>query len=934
MAIDGAGTRASQAVTAVLCGIFFLSGAASLVFEALWFHLAGLALGNSVWAGAIVLATFMAGLAIGSGLAGLRGDAAGRPLRWYAALEGLVGVTGFGIVVLLPALTGALAPVFRSLEGRPLLVNGVRLAAAALLMLVPATAMGATLPLMVRALARTSRGFGRSLGVLYGWNTLGATTGVLAAEFLLIPRLGLRGAGLAAGLLSLTAAASAWAVPPGAGALPAAPAREAAAAPGGFSGRALRLLGAGFLCGLILLALEVLWFRFLALFFSTVSQNFAIMLAVALAGIGLGGLAASRRAVVEAAAAPVLAAGLLATGAAVALLYGNAGAVLDAAAQAPEAVRLFLAAGAIMLPVTGLSGALFALLGRALHEEGLEASRATGALGLANTAGGMLGSLLGGFALIPQLGLERSFFLLALLYGAGALLAWPPRGPAVSARVRRASWGLAAVFAAAVALFPFGTMAVRYLERTVARFESRNGERRVAYREGVSETIQYLEKSLLGRPYYHRLVTDSNSMSSTTLASQRYMKFFVYLPAALHPRLESALLICFGCGSTARALADTPDLRRIDVVDVSRDVLEMSEVVFPEPGRNPLRDPRVRLHVEDGRFYLQTTGRRYDLITAEPPPPRNSGIVNLYTREYFQLIRERLAEGGFVSYWLPVAELTLAETQAVLAAFGEVFPGYSVWTGAGYEWVMLGTRGEPRPASEAAFRRQWREPGTAADLRALGFPSPEEFGALFIADGSRLARWLEGRPPLVDDRPRRLSQSHGDPAPSLPAYDALMDPRAARENFLASPAIARLWPETLRRAAAAHFPARRALDELVDPRAARAGPRPERVRRYLTDPLLRPYRLWALESDRFAQEIVSRTRLAALSDPTDRAVALKHLAAGAVERGDLAAADAHYRQLVDLLGARRSDDDALTGELRARYAQYRRVLAELGAPPE
>jgi spermidine synthase len=146
----------------------------------------------------------------------------------------------------------------------------------------------------------------------------------------------------------------------------------------------------------------------------------------------------------------------------------------------------------------------------------------------------------------------------------------------------------------------------------------------VAAREGIVETAFYLRNDLLGEPWFYRLATNSYSMSATSADAQRYMRLVAYLPAALHPRIESALVICFGVGSTASAVTDLPDVRRIDVVDVSRDILELSDIAFPDPQRHPLRDSRVTVHVEDGRFYLQQTARRYDLITGEPPPPSGS----------------------------------------------------------------------------------------------------------------------------------------------------------------------------------------------------------------------------------------------------------------------------------------------------------------------
>ncbi len=138
-------------------------------------------------------------------------------------------------------------------------------------------------------------------------------------------------------------------------------------------------------------------------------------------------------------------------------------------------------------------------------------------------------------------------------------------------------------------------------------------------------------------------------MSGTGWGARRYMKLYVYLPVALHPDPKSALLISYGVGSTAKALTDTPDFQTIDVVDISPEILEMSAIVYPVPSDHPLNDPRVTVHVEDGRYFLQTTKQTFDLITGEPPPPIMAGVANLYSREYFQLIHDRLAEGGMVS---------------------------------------------------------------------------------------------------------------------------------------------------------------------------------------------------------------------------------------------------------------------------------------------
>src|SRR6185369_12378957 len=136
-------------------------------------------------------------------------------------------------------------------------------------------------------------------------------------------------------------------------------------------------------------------------------------------------------------------------------------------------------------------------------------------------------------------------------------------------------------------------------------------------------------------------------------------------------------------GNTAKALTDSTGVESIDLVDLSRDILAMAPIVFPDPREQPLRDPRMHIHIEDGRYFLQTTDRYFDLITGEPPPPGIAGVENLYSREYFQLIHDRLANQGIVTYWLPLADLSDVSAKAILRAFCDVFDDCSLWNGSG-----------------------------------------------------------------------------------------------------------------------------------------------------------------------------------------------------------------------------------------------------------
>ena len=163
------------------------------------------------------------------------------------------------------------------------------------------------------------------------------------------------------------------------------------------------------------------------------------------------------------------------------------------------------------------------------------------------------------------------------------------------------------------------------------------------------------------------------------------------------------------------------------------------------------------MHVEDGRFFLRAGGQGYDVITAEPPPPHAAGIAGLYSLEYFRLTRSRLAPGGIATHWLPVNQLSLAGARAVVQAFCAAFEDCSLWSGAGYDWMLAGSNGASAPP-EAGFVRLWAEPATGVDLREIGVEYPEQLGALFIADAAQLAEWAADVAPLVDDRPGRLGR--------------------------------------------------------------------------------------------------------------------------------------------------------------------------------
>ena len=906
--------------TGSVYAIAVASGAAALVFETLWYRAAGLSLGNGVQASTVVLSAFMGGMALGNGLAARFGDRVRRPLAIYAALELTIGIFAALAIVAMPGFAGRLAGTLGALEQAGPWLQLVRFATAFSWMVLPAMAMGATLPILVHALGRSGGAFGASVGRAYGWNTLGAVAGAWVGEALLVEALGIRGSAFVAAGLNGLAALCALGLARALGEGSSAPAPNVgAASPGapGSDGRALRWLVGAALAGAIFLALEVVWFRFLWLFVVGTSRLFAAMLALVLAGLSIGGLLVARWLRDEERAARLLP--LLALGAAAsvvgsyALFEGVFRGLVDGGGTArvvADATTLLFLAGPLMLPTSVLSGMLLPTVATVARARIGGDARTVGRVVLANTLGAAVGSIVGGFVLLPRLGVEHSLLLGAAGY-LGLAVLWRTR-----ALGRLAFAGAFVLSLVCFPLFPGGALRETYVPYRVAAFLDDESEL-VAVQEGLLETIAFVRTERFGEVHHWRLFTNGYSMSGTMTASRRYMKAFVYLPVALHERPRDALLISYGLGQTARALADTAELERIDVVDISPDIVSTSSRVFARPEDDPLVDPRVEVFLEDGRFFLQTSGRSYDLITAEPPPPKVDGVVNLYTLEHFEGVRHALAPGGIATYWLPVHDLEVDDARSILAAFCAAFADCTLWSGAGLEWMMVGTRDGPAGVDVARFSQQWSVPKVAAELAALGFERPAQLAATYLAGPGEIAAFVGDALPVVDDFPARLSTRPVlDPEDRRSrAWAELTEPARARAAFRASGFAARAIPAPIREEALGYFAWQARIDATLAGEGAGSGSLAE-VDRLLTDTPLRTLPLWLLGSSREEQATLRR-------QPALRsAEAEMARAAGAL-------VDGHLDATIEHLGAVRAA--APSGELAARALLLERyVRARLG----
>jgi spermidine synthase len=798
---------------AILSVVLFLSGISALIFETLWLRLSGLAFGNSIWAAALILSSFMAGLALGTAIAASL-ELAIRPLKVYAALEVAVALFGCTIVFALPIVGELLRPLFQALWNHQTVLLALRVLFSFVILLIPTTAMGLTLPVVLEDRVLAHSEFGRALGILYGFNTIGAVVGALVGELFLIKAFGLWGTSLAAGLLNCVAAVVALllalAKHPSPSPVPS-NRGERIKVRGEFNDlkhdRRLRLnvdyrppwklLFVSFGAGCILLTLEVVWFRFLRLYVASSATAFSLMLAIVLAGIGLGGMASDgllKR--MRQSALPIL---LVTAAILTPLCY-----ILFPVPKLGEGEKNFyleswpqiaLISLALMFPVAFLSGVLFPAIAARVQENVPSRMNSLGITTLFNTAGAAIGPLLAGFVLLPKFGFQSSLIICAAIYLLLCVLVSKKSNWSLKHPSGVALFGLCILFGLLVALFPFHLDEMHFGNaRKLYESEEQHLVKKI---EGTTGTWQLLRRDLFGLPYYYRLMTDGFSMSATNPRNQRYMRLFAYLPSALHPQPQDALLIAFGCGVTADALTHDVDLRHIDIVDISKEAFALADDYREAGYANSLRDPRVAAIVQDGRFFLQASPQRYDIITGEPPPPKVLGSVNLYTEQFFALMSDRLNDGGIATFWLPIYQLNVSEAKAILHAFHDAFPNCVIWSSSDEEWIMMGIKGAPQKIDNEQVRKFWRFGSTRDDLARIGVEVPEQLAALFVMDGDEIDRIANGTKPLTDFFPKRLGDVTAEDKAIHEFTASYMKPLPAAQRFRSSRLIQEIWPEAM-----------------------------------------------------------------------------------------------------------------------------------------
>jgi spermidine synthase len=780
--------------------LFFFSGACGLVYQIVWVRMLTHVFGTTATAVGVVLAAFMSGLALGSWLLGKVADRHPNPLRFYAILEIGIGLAALAAHLLLSRITPVYLALYEISGQSEATLAAARFILAFGLVMLPTFLMGATLPVLARFVVRRLTAAGADLSTLYAINTVGAVAGAVATGFFLIGTLGIHVTVYVAVVGNLGLGLIAWVasgrVTPGPVAM--APRRNAGPPPEAPIGEALSratftlLLFALGVSGLTSFAYEIYWTRSLVFVLGNSTYALTTMLTAFISGIALGGYLA--RLVVDRVVDRLALFGwiqvLIALSSAVALP------VLFAFLE-PQTIRLFLGESTgevgqltvarfgiallVMLVPATLIGATFPLVGRVGIVDLQHTGRRVGLIYASNTLGNVAGALLPGFVLLNWLGIQRGILLMAVLNAGIGFTFLALR--LVGARHLR--W---AVPAAAVG-------ALLVLARVPLDFQFPSENERLThqvlfYRDGPSATTKVTLDPDTGDKV---MAIDGIVIGGNTFTEYKQL-LLAHLPKFLKGDVSTELSIGLGSGMLAGESIRHERVQAITCVEIEPSVVAGAEF-FADENHRVLSHPRVRVVIDDIANYLRTTSDRYQVISADEKTSLDYASNGFsYSREYYGLLRQRLAPGGILIQWMP-ANLPPSQYAMVLKTFADSFPhvlmGFFMpaLKESGYNTILIGSDEKVLLDSTRIDRVMRTEPQVLAGLARYGLTTPEAVLAQFVADGGVIRQAVRDAPENTLVHPRYEFFSPWDYA--VPLKQRI----AANIEFIAG----------LKRAAASHF---------------------------------------------------------------------------------------------------------------------------------
>jgi spermidine synthase len=744
----------------------FGSGFCALVYQTTWLREFRLVFGASTAASAAVLGVFMAGLGFGGIVLGQRAETKRNPLAFYAKLE------------LFIALSAAISPLLIFLARQLYIAVGgtlavgiivgtiIRLILAALILGPPTFLMGGTLPAAARAVVTQDDVSRRTLGTLYGINTLGAVSGALLGTFYLFENFGNHLTLWWATAVNVILALSAFRV---AKSMPALETRANSdeSDEGAVVSQTFVLVGAG-VVGFAFFLMEIVWYRMLGPLLGGSTFSFGLILAAALLGIGLGGVTYALFNLKRSASLCLFAFTCAAEAFFIALPYAAGDRIaISAMLLRPLGTLGFhghvMAWSAVCLmvvfPPAFVSGVQFpllvALLGKGRRGVGVQ----TGAAYAWNTIGALIGSLAGGFGLIPSLSAPGVWKLVVVVLALLALVAaflrsgerrrWPqaivPAAAAVIALIMLAAVGPTAFWRHSQ--IGVGRLQLYHVSPNEMR-DAVNGIRRhiISDVDGIESSVGIQNADSVS--FIVNGKSDGNTRSD---AGTQVMSGLI--GALLHPDPKQALVVGLGTGSTAGWLAAVPSIERVDAVELEPAVLKVAQMCAPV-NHHALENPKLHVIIGDGRELLLTLRTKYDIVVSEPSNPYRAGVAGLFTREFYQSVKNRLNPDGIFLQWVQTYSVDDRTIEIFYRTLASVFPNIESWQTQGGDLLLAASQEPLRYDIDALRQRLSSDPYKEAMLGAWKAIGLEDFLAHYVGNG-KVAKTLtniEDWPLNTDDK--------------------------------------------------------------------------------------------------------------------------------------------------------------------------------------
>jgi predicted membrane-bound spermidine synthase len=757
--------------------LFAVSGFSGLIYESIWSHYLKLYLGHAAYAQALVLAIFMGGMSLGAWLCALLIYRLRNPLQAYALVEGTIGFIALAFDGVFRGTTGfVLENVFGHVDSVTL-AQTIKWGSAALLILPQSILLGATFPLMSNGLLRRYPGDpGRTLGMLYFTNSIGGAAGVLTSGFVLIALVGLPGTMLTAGIINVLLAIVVYGLSKTRDSAPAAGSR-----PGGTAaGSRLRsfILLAALITGLSSFVYEIVWIRMLSMVLGASTHAFELMLSAFITGLAIGGyivrkrMSSGRGALVRAAWIQMLM-GIAAF--ATLLLYDRGfdlmAFFMSALSHNDNGYVLFVLAShgialVAMLPATIFAGMTLPLFTAIL----LDRSHGEGSVGEVyafNTLGAIAGTVLTLFFLLPLLGVEHALLLgafLDVIIGVGFLV--------LAMREGRDGLRLNAALASAlIVCLVLMSVSSAADPRRMASGVFRTGKAIERQSVQVLEHYDGSTASVTVLKYPGEIVsifTNGKPDASASLnpgpsrPDEPTMLLTAALPLSIKSDAKRVAVVGFGAGMSTHTLLGSPDIERVDTVEIERAMYEGARS-FGIRSERAYTDPRSHVVFEDAKTFFYQRGEKYDMIVSEPSNPWVSGVSSLFTTEFYRMARAFLNEGGVLAQWLHAYETNERIVHSILKALAENFEDFHVYATNHTDLVIVASTQPDTPLpSDAIFRHN----ALRQELERVDIRSAADLRSRFLADKAML-----------------MPVFQSDPAPVNSDYFPFVDLNAARTLF-------------------------------------------------------------------------------------------------------------------------------------------------------